>query len=147
MTHVSNLGMLSTVFSRLLVMISVAAALLLFSFISSSVKLESRQIGILRGMGARGIDTFKAFGIEGATITAFALTLTVILIAAAFPLLNLAMTQNYTYHFYSIVTNPFAIILIIITAVLITAAAITIPLIRLVRMTPVAAMNKNETQR
>ncbi len=147
MTYVSNLGMLSTVFSRLLVMISVAAALLLFSFISSSVKLESRQIGILRGMGARGIDTFKAFGIEGAAITAFALTLTVILIAAAFPLLNLAMTQNYTYHFYSIVTNPFAIILIIITAVLITAAAITIPLIRLVRMTPVAAMNKNETQR
>ncbi len=142
-----NLGMLSTIFSRMLIMISVAAALLLFSFVSSSVKLESRQIGILRGMGARGIDTFKAFGIEGATITTFSLVLTLILIAVLFPLINMGMSNSYAYHFYSIVINPFAIILIIITAMLITAAAIIIPLIRLTKMTPVKAMTNNQTQR
>ena len=143
----SNLSILSTVLSRTLIMISIAAALLLFSFISSSVKLESRHIGILRGMGARGIDTFKAFGIEGVLITSAALILTVIMIAVLFPLINTAMSSGYSYHFYSIVINPFAIFLIIITAVLITAAAITIPLIRLSRMMPITAMNKNETQR
>ncbi len=146
-SYSSNLNILSTVLSRTLIMISIAAALLLFSFISSSVRLESRHIGILRGMGARGIDTFKAFGIEGTLITSAALILTVILIAVLFPIINAAMSAGYSYHFYSIVINPFAIFLIIITAVLITAAAIIIPLIRLSRMMPITAMNKNETQR
>ena len=142
-----NLGLLSTIFTRALLMISIAAALLLFSFVSSSIRIESRQIGILRGMGARGIDTFKAFGIEGAVITSFSLILTVILISVLFPLINLGMSKGYAYSFYSIVINPYAILLIILTAVLITVAAITIPLIRLSKMTPVNAMTKNETQR
>ena len=98
-------------------------------------------------MGARGIDTFKAFGIEGAVITAFSLILTIVLIAILFPLINLGMSQNYPYHFYSIIINPYAVLLIILTAVLITLAAIIIPLIRLTKMTPVKAMTKNETQR
>ena len=142
-----KLGLLSDIFTRGLIMISIAAALLLFSFVTSSIRLESRQIGILRGMGARGIDTFKAFGIEGAVITAFSLILTIVLIAILFPLINLGMSQNYPYHFYSIIINPYAVLLIILTAVLITLAAIIIPLIRLTKMTPVKAMTKNETQR
>ena len=142
-----NLGMLSQIFTRALLMISVAAALLLFSFVSSSVRIESRNIGILRGMGARGIDTFKAFGIEGATITTFSLVLTLILIAVLFPIINIAMSKSYAYHFYSIVINPAAIILIIVTAILITAAAIIIPLIRLTKMTPVKAMTNTQAQR
>lgn len=146
-SYSSKLDILSTVLTRTLIMISIAAALLLFSFISSSVRLESRHIGILRGMGARGIDTFKAFGIEGVMITSLALFITLILIAVLFPLINLGMSSGYAYHFYSIVINPFAILLIIVTAALITAAAITIPLIRLSRMMPVSAMNKNENQR
>lgn len=143
----NNLGLLSDIFTRALIMISIAAALLLFSFVSSSIRMESRQIGILRGMGARGIDTFKAFGIEGAVITAFSLILTSVLMAVLFPVINLGLSKQYAYHFYSMVINPYAVIFIILTAVLITAAAVTIPLIRLSKMTPVKAMTKNETQR
>lgn len=143
----SNLDILSTILTRTLIMISAAAALLLFSFISSSVRLESRHIGILRGMGARGVDTFKAFGIEGILITSAALVFTVALICILFPLINLGMSSGYSYHFYSVVINPFAVLLIILTAALITAAAIIIPLIRLSRMMPVTAMNNNNNQR
>ena len=128
-------------------MISVVAVLLLFSFISSSVKLEGRQIGILRGMGARGIDAFKAFGIEGGLITGASLITAMILVVILFPVINALISADYSYHFYSLVINPGTLLLMAITAVLITAAAITIPLIRLVTMSPVSAMNKNETQR
>jgi ABC-type lipoprotein release transport system permease subunit len=147
MTHVSNLGMLSTVFSRLLVMISVAAALLRFSFISSSVKLESRQIGILRGMGARGIDTFKAFGIEGLIITAISLVITVILLFIFFPVLNAMVSADYAFSFFAFVLTPYVIPALIITSLLITAVAVTAPLLRLVSLMPVDTMNKNENQR
>ncbi|MBQ7699751.1 MAG: ABC transporter ATP-binding protein/permease [Clostridia bacterium] len=146
-SYSSNLNVLSTILTRTLIMISIAAALLLFSFISSSVRLEGRHIGILRGMGARGIDTFKAFGIEGVLITTAALIFTLVLIAVLFPLINMGMSAGYLYHFYSVVINPFAVILIIITAAIITAAAITIPLIRLTKMMPVTAMNSNGNQR
>ena len=145
--YTKMLGILSQLLTRMTVMFSAVAAVLLFLFISSSVKLESRNVGILRGMGARGIDTFKAFGIEGALITSASLLITVLLILILFPLLNAAMSSNHLFAFYSILINPGAIVFMAVIAVIITAAAVIIPLIRLVRMTPVDAMNKNETQR
>ena len=146
-TYIGTLGLFTKTLTDILVMISVVAVLLLFSFISSSVKLEGRQIGILRGMGARGIDAFKAFGIEGGLITGASLITAMILVVILFPVINALISADYSYHFYSLVINPGTLLLMAITAVLITAAAITIPLIRLVTMSPVSAMNKNETQR
>lgn len=145
--YMSTLGILAQTLTRMLIMLSAVAALLLFSFISASVKLESRQIGILRGMGARGIDTFKAFGIEGAIITGSALVISLILVLILFPVINAGISSNYSYHFYSLVINPGTLLMMAITAIIITAVAISIPLIRLASMAPVSAMNKNETQR
>ncbi len=64
-------------FHRLLVILgpvsaalAVFAALLLFNFISASINAKRKDIGILRAVGARGIDVFKIFMTEGIAITA-----------------------------------------------------------------------------
>ena len=53
----------------------VFAALLLFSFISASINAKKKDIGILRAVGARGIDVFKIFIVEGIAITLLCLVL------------------------------------------------------------------------
>ncbi len=48
--------------------LAVFAALLLFNFISASITAKKKDIGILRAVGARGIDVFKIFVVEGLII-------------------------------------------------------------------------------
>ena len=55
--------------------LAVFAALLLFSFISASINAKKKDIGILRAVGARGIDVFKIFIVEGIAITLLCLVL------------------------------------------------------------------------
>ena len=55
--------------------LAVFAALLLFSFISASINAKKKDIGILRAVGARGIDVFKIFIVEGIAVTLLCLVL------------------------------------------------------------------------
>ncbi len=55
--------------------LAVFAALLLFNFISASINAKRKDIGILRAVGARGIDIFKIFIVEGIAITLFCFAL------------------------------------------------------------------------
>ena len=55
--------------------LAVFAALLLFSFISASINAKKKDIGILRAVGARGIDVFKIFIVEGVAVTLLCLVL------------------------------------------------------------------------
>ncbi len=45
--------------------LAVFAALLQFGFISGSINAKRRDIGVLRAVGARGVDVFKIFIVEG----------------------------------------------------------------------------------
>lgn len=45
------------------------SALLLYNFISSSIKEKEKEIGILRAIGARSIDLFKVFFVETFVVT------------------------------------------------------------------------------
>ena len=43
----------------------VFSGLLLFNYINLSISHKQKEMGILRALGARGIDIFKIFGCEG----------------------------------------------------------------------------------
>lgn len=59
---------LSTVFLWVGVVFAVFAALLMFNFISVSIANKRKEIGILRAVGARGVDVFKIFFAESGII-------------------------------------------------------------------------------
>lgn len=58
---VSLIEELSNVFLIAGLILGVFAALLLLNFISASISAKSKEIGILRAVGARGSDVFKIF--------------------------------------------------------------------------------------
>ena len=60
---------LKNVFLIIGIVFAVFAALMLFNFISSSISSKTREIGILRAVGARGSDLFKIFFTESGLIS------------------------------------------------------------------------------
>ena len=62
------IDMLSQVFLWVGVVLALFASLMLFNFISMSISNKKKEIGILRAVGARGVDVFKIFFAESGII-------------------------------------------------------------------------------
>jgi ABC-type antimicrobial peptide transport system permease subunit len=60
------------------IVVAIFASLMLFNFISSSISNKTKEIGILRAVGARGVDLFKIFFCESSVITIICIILAVI---------------------------------------------------------------------
>lgn len=69
---------LSTVFLVVGIVLAVFASLLLFNFISMSISNKKKEIGILRAVGARGVDVFKIFFSESGIIVGICTILSLI---------------------------------------------------------------------
>ena len=114
---------------------------LLFSFISTSIRLTRKQIGILRALGAKKSDTFKIYAVEGFLVTVFALVLSIITIAIGAPILN-ALVGTMFGHYFSLFTIG-AVVYITMAALtlVVTAIAVVIPLRKFNKITPVSAIS------
>ena len=64
----SVIEMLELIFLVVGSALAVLSALFLFNFISVSISNKSKEVGILRAVGARGMDVFKIFFIESLMI-------------------------------------------------------------------------------
>ncbi len=71
-------SMLSRIFLIVGITFAIFSALLLFNFISVSISSKRKEIGILRAVGARGIDVFKIFFSEAGIIVGICTVLSVI---------------------------------------------------------------------
>lgn len=69
---------LSKVFLYVGIIMAVFAALLLSNFIAASISAKTREIGILRAVGARSTDVFKIFFSESFIITVICIILSII---------------------------------------------------------------------
>ena len=70
--------MLSQIFLWVGIVFAVFASLLMFNFISMSISNKRKEIGILRAVGARGMDVFKIFFAESGIIMGICLALSVV---------------------------------------------------------------------
>lgn len=66
----------------------VFVALLLLNFITISIGRKKKEIGILRAIGARGVDIFKIFFCESGVIVGICLILSVVGTPIAAAVLN-----------------------------------------------------------
>ena len=66
----SMISSMSKIFLWVGIVLAAFSALLLSNFISVSISQKKREIGILRAVGARGVDVFKIFFSESFTIAA-----------------------------------------------------------------------------
>ncbi len=135
-----DFAQLIAILGTVAVVLAVFAALLLFNFISASINMKKKDIGILRAVGARGIDVYKIFMVEGVAITLLCFLLGSILSWAACLVVNGVMMAQAVLA-YKLFLFDWVNVFIVFAIALVTAAVSTIvPVALAVRKKPVEAI-------
>ena len=93
-TLVSVIETMKTVFLIIGGVTAGFAALMLFNFISTSIAAKTKEIGILRAVGARGSDLFKIFFSESGIIAAICVVLAILASIFTVNSINATMAQD-----------------------------------------------------
>jgi ABC-type antimicrobial peptide transport system permease subunit len=117
----------------------VFAALLLCNFISVSISYKKKEIGILRAVGARGIDVFKIFFSESLIIAAICVLLASIGTALVCKVLNAEMGDAIA-GVSLFVFRPLSLLMLIGIAILTAAIATFLPVWNAARKKPVESI-------
>ncbi|MDR3216250.1 MAG: ABC transporter ATP-binding protein/permease [Clostridiaceae bacterium] len=132
--------MLSQILGGISLVLFLFVMLLMLNFISASVSSKQKEIGILRAMGARGVDTAKIFIIEGAAVFLISLVLSIALSFVGIVILNAQLTKMFvnTISVLSPIASTF-IIAAVGNALIITVGSL-IPLVKIIKMKPIDAV-------
>lgn len=119
--------------------LGVFAALMLLNYVSASISSKTREIGILRAVGARGSDLFKIFFSESGLMTAICLVLSIVASAIVIWRLNVVFQTG----LMKVALLDFGllnVLLMIAGAVLITIVGTIIPVVLAARKQPVESI-------
>ena len=120
--------------------IFILAIILLFSFMLSSIKNNTKQIGILRAIGANVIDIIKIYVIEALIIGSISLVSSLIIYGVGGVLVN-----NLIPGYLSIFTFGFSTVMKMISSTLIVVGlSLIIPIIKITKMHPVDAIRSDK---
>ena len=135
----------STFISVIIVIWFIIVTLLLYSFMSSSIKGYSKQIGVLKALGAKNSDLYKVYSVEAIIIALFSIVIGVGLYFAVGSLVNsIVSSLLYDYYFPIFVFNPISVIVMVISTILILLVSVIIPLSRLKNIKPIEVINSAE---
>ena len=118
----------------------VFAALLLLNFIAISVSQKKKEIGILRAIGARGLDVFKIFFAESVVISLICLILAIIGTLVATTVLNNMINIEMGVSVTIFVFGALPILLMIVVAILVCFLGTFMPVYLAARKKPVEAI-------
>ncbi len=118
------------------------SALMIFTFISSSINQKQKEIGTLRAIGARGIDVSKIFIIEFFIIAIFSSTLANIGVAIVVRLVNNSIVNSYQISLVLLYINIISILVILLLSLFVTIISAFIPVKRITLMSPIKAIKQ-----
>ena len=116
------------------------SALLLFNFISASVNGKKKDIGILRAVGARGIDVFKIFFAEALAVTTLCFALACGGSAIGCAIVNGSFISRGVLTFKILLFDGLNALFVLAISLLTALLATVIPVRSLVKKKPVEAI-------
>lgn len=124
------------------IVLVVFTVILIANFMFSSISYRKREIGILRGLGARSTDTVKIFLWEGIVLATISFIISSIGLCIVTSLLNTVVRAG-----TSILLTPFIVtirqfIIVLVLVYLIVFISSMIPIIKISRMKPTDAILK-----
>ncbi|HEY8419031.1 MAG TPA: FtsX-like permease family protein, partial [Clostridia bacterium] len=133
---------LAKVFLYIGIGFAVFASLLLMNFISISISYKSKEIGILRAIGARSSDVFGIFFNESMIIALINYVLSVIATILGVYWINLALRNEYGILITLLVFGLRQLVLMLAISVGVAFVSSFFPVMRVARKKPVDAMKK-----
>lgn len=129
--------LMSTVFLWVGLILAVFASLLLFNFISVSIANKIKEIGILRAVGARGLDVFKIFFSEAGIIVSICAVLALIGTFIGCSVINGILRDTISFSVTMFVVGVPSVLVLIGIAVLVAVISTFIPVYFAARKKPV----------
>ena len=131
---------LSTIFLWVGVVFAVFAALLLFNFVSMSIANKRKEIGILRAVGARGIDVFKIFFAEAGIIVGICTLLSLVGTVAICSVLNGVLRTEIGLNISLFVFGALSVVMMVAIALVVAFIATFLPVFFAARKKPVESI-------
>lgn len=131
------------VFKLVTIVMLILSILLVYLFMSQSINSRTKDIGILRSLGAKNKDIFNIFILEGAIVTLLECIFAIILGVIFYVILNKFLTKELGQiaSMFDIISLRLChIMAVIFLAVLSTTAATFFPLLRLSKKQPAEAI-------
>lgn len=135
------ISVLRYVLLGLALLFCILVIVLLYSFISTSIRMTRKQIGILRALGAKKSDTFKIYAVEGFIVTVISLVLSIVAIAVGAPILNALVGTMFGHYFSLFTIGAVVYITMAVLALVVTTVSVFIPLRKFNKITPVSAIS------
>ena len=122
----------------------VIVSMLLYSFMSNSIKDSSKQIGILKALGSTMSDIYKVFAVEAAFIGLFSIVLGVLGYYLVGILVNGIVTSLFYDFYFTIFTfDIISVIVMVISIIAILAVSLIIPMSKIRNIKPIDVINAN----
>jgi ABC-type lipoprotein export system ATPase subunit/ABC-type antimicrobial peptide transport system permease subunit len=116
--------------------LALVVTLLLYGFISSSIKNSTHEIGILRALGARFTDIIKIFALETTVIGFVSFVLSYILTYVSAFVINAFYSKSTGFSFLVINMNLTTSLKMLILTIMVVTLSMLIPISRLSKMKP-----------
>ena len=121
----------------------VLVAILLYSFMSNSIRNSKRQIGILKALGANKADIYKIFSIEAVIIGLVSTIGGVLIYSIGGLIANQVITDvAYTFYFPFFINNVYTMLMMIIPTIIILTLSLIIPISKADSIKPIEVMNR-----
>ena len=138
----SQIKKYSSLINAVSIIWTIIVAILLYSFMSSSIKDNSKQIGILKALGANKNDIFKIYAVEAIIIGIFTTFFGVLGYYFVGLLLNRIITNLfYTFYFAIFIPNIITILIMILATFIILFISVIIPILKIDKIKPIDVIN------
>jgi putative ABC transport system permease protein len=137
-----KISLFSKIFSVASVLLLAFSILLIMNFISTSVTIRKKEIGILRGLGARTADVVKIFNVEGLFIATMIASINIILLIFGIKLIEKVFASALGAPATYISLTAIHIAVVLAVSFLVVLLSSVIPVKRVGRMRPVDAIRK-----
>ena len=135
----------SVIVNVVAILLFIVVGLLLYSFMSNSIKKSSKQIGILKALGASMKDLYKIYSMEAVIIGLFSTVIGVGYFYIVGLIINKVVSLVFFDFYFAIFTfEPITIITMVLSTIIVILVSLVIPLSKLKNIKPIEVMNSND---
>jgi len=120
---------------------SVLASLLTFNFISTSIRLTKRSIGLLRALGVNKLNTFLVYVMEGLVIALLTFAASAAALLIAVPIINASLSAFLGVYMPLLVFMPIVFVSMLALSFAVSLLAIFVPWFKYTKIMPVEAIS------
>lgn len=129
------------------IFLSVLACLLTYNFISTSIRLTKRNIGLMRALGVKKLHTFFVYVMEGLTVAGITFIVSLTVLMLVIPIINAAVSATVGFYLPIMLIVPPVFLRMAALSLGVSVLATFVPWFKFAKITPVEAISSRTNEK